>query len=392
MRETLIKNVKTLGIFSVILIHNTCRTLLGDEEDENSLLDTVMKAGDGIRIISVSIGIKVELRDFLVGEYQFDYKKPITTLISCCIFNDPISSKIKDIHGSFMANVYTITQHAVLANIVLQFLLKISDSREVSEKRKDKIKLERENAEEFINHFILLFIDLKEQFKVNYPDMYNNLVNLEEYVEQDKVSKLDYKNIYGILNGFMEGVYVDLSEIYERKKRAQALLVELKRCKPGKQEWMDYERIGIQILEFLFLPRFKIIIKQSRTENGDTRRDAVISNNQSMGFWGMINSEFDSKHIICEFKNYATNVNGDQLNQLRMYLLKPTIGRFGLLFLRNKPTKRLLQARKRIYEESKILILIIDDELVEKMINYRVYTEYPEEILEELKNDFELSY
>ncbi|MED2258163.1 hypothetical protein ABEO98_10365 [Brevibacillus parabrevis] len=386
------KNIKLLGIFSVTLIHNTLLVLLGKKEDENKAFENVKRAGDGIQIITASIGIKIELRDFLVGEYRFDYKKPITSLIHCCIVNDPIYSKIKDTYGSLMANYYVFTQHIVIAKIALQLLLERSELKGVSGKRKDTFKTELETAEEFINHFILLFFDFKEQFRVSYPDLFSKFLNLEQYVVNDKISKLDYKDIYEMLNGFMEGIYIDLSEIYERERRAKSLIAELKKCKPGKQEWMDYERIGIQILEFLFFPRFKIIIWQSRTEAGDTRRDAVISNNQTTGFWGMINSEFESRHIVCEFKNYATNVNSDQLNQLRTYLLKPTIGRFGLLFLRSKPTKRLLEARKRIYEESKILILIIDDELVEKMINHRVYTGYPEEILEELKYEFELSY
>ncbi|KPJ48884.1 MAG: hypothetical protein AMJ41_04055, partial [candidate division Zixibacteria bacterium DG_27] len=102
--------------------------------------------------------------------------------------------------------------------------------------------------------------------------------------------------------------------------------------------------------------------------------------------------EFNSRHIICEFKNYSSKASKGELNQLRLYLAKPTVGRFGLLFVRKAPSKQLLAARKRAYEESQVLILLLNDELVEKMLKMRAFTGHPEEILEDLKIEFELSY
>jgi hypothetical protein len=55
--------------------------------------------------------------------------------------------------------------------------------------------------------------------------------------------------------------------------------------------------------------------------------------------------------IGASYRNYMTP----------LYLSKPTVGNFGLLFTRKKSSKKLLLARRRAYEESKILILIIDD-------------------------------
>lgn len=140
------------------------------------------------------------------------------------------------------------------------------------------------------------------------------------------------------------------------------------------------------------MPPFKNVIEQSRTEAGDTRRDAVLPNNQYSGFWQLIRNEFDSRHIVCEFKNYFTKTSKAQLNQLRIYLSKPTVGRFGLLFVRHTPSLHLLAARRRAYEESRILILILSDELVMQMLKIRAFTGHPEDILENLKIQFELSY
>jgi hypothetical protein len=96
----------------------------------------------------------------------------------------------------------------------------------------------------------------------------------------------------------------------------------LNKCIPGKKDWVKYEELCIQILTFLFLPPFKIILSQVRTESGDTRRDAVLPNNNYEGFWNLIRDEFNSKHIICEFKNYRDDLAPNLLNQLRIYLSK----------------------------------------------------------------------
>jgi hypothetical protein len=51
-----------------------------------------------------------------------------------------------------------------------------------------------------------------------------------------------------------------------------------------------------------------------------------------------------------------------------------------------------LNAQKRAYEESGILILIIDDETLEKMLKMRAYTGGADEMLQSLKIEFELNY
>jgi len=180
--------------------------------------------------------------------------------------------------------------------------------------------------------------------------------------------------------------------MFDRLERGSQLIRALKKCKPGKNNWREFEKLCVKILHFLFVPPFKSVIEQSRTENKDARRDAVLPNNQYAGFWQLIREEFDSRHIVCEFKNYLSEASKDQLNQLRLYLNKPTVGCFGLLFIRQNKSSKLLTARRRAYEEAKVLILIIDDKLVEKMLKMRAITGRPEDILSDLKVQFELSY
>lgn len=63
-----------------------------------------------------------------------------------------------------------------------------------------------------------------------------------------------------------------------------------------------------------------------------------------------------------------------------------------MLFIRNKPSKSLLVARKMAYEESGILILIIDDKLLKKLILGRVWFGSCKEVLQREKIKFEINY
>jgi len=95
---------------------------------------------------------------------------------------------------------------------------------------------------------------------------------------------------------------------------------------------------------------------------------------------------------VCEFKNGSSDIGKHSLNQLRIYLSKPTIGRFGLLFIRNKATNSLIQAQKDAYEQNRILVLIIDDEKLKRMLIARAYLGFAEDILEDEKVNFEVTY
>jgi len=131
---------------------------------------------------------------------------------------------------------------------------------------------------------------------------------------------------------------------------------------------------------------------QARSTDRHERRDAILPNNLYAGFWQIIRTEFESRHVVCEFKNSAGINSKQALNQLRIYLSKPTIGRFGLLFIRRPPSKSLLQAQRNAYEQSRILILPIDDAKLGRLLIARAYLGSCDDLLEREKIRFEIEY
>ena len=385
--------IRLLGVYSALLVHKAFWALWTKEEDLRREIKIISEVKDGIKMIGTSLGFDIFPEDLIVKD-SFDTNRPITSLVFCCLDNDndPIRSYLEKVYGSSSKFVYTFSQMTAVARGVINFLSLATIQNTISHKRDELIESEAHLGKAFIQQYALFLHNNKSAISKLFPEIAEGFNDLQRTIQDSQLTKKACAILLEKFDPVFNSLYPEYNELLERLKRAEQLTEELKRCKSGQANWRKYEKLGIRILRFLFMPPFKRVLEQSRTEAGDTRRDAVLPNNQYGGFWQLIRDEFDSRHIVCEFKNYFTKTSKVQLNQLRLYLSKPTVGRFGLLFIRHTPSPQLLVARCRAYEESHILILILSDELVKQMLKMRAFTGRPENILEDLKIQFELSY
>lgn len=383
--------IRLLGVYSALLVHKAFWALWSKEEDLLQEVKIISEVKDGIKMITTSLGFDVFPADLIV-KGGFDTNRPITSLFCCCLGNDPIKPYLDKTYGRSSKFVYALSQMTTMAGEVISFLSRLSTKNSIPRKRRELIESEEQNGKDFIRQYALFMRDNKSAISKLFPEVADGFNDLQRTIQDSQLTKKACAVLMEKLIPIINLLCPEYDELTERLKRAIQLIEVLKGCKSGQTNWRKYEQFGIEILRFLFVPPFKRVIEQSRTEAGDTRRDAVLPNNQYSGFWQLIRNEFDSRHIVCEFKNYFTKTSKAQLNQLRLYLSKPTVGRFGLLFVRHTPSPQLLAARRRAYEESRILILILSDELVKQMLKMRAFTGHPEDILENLKIQFELSY
>lgn len=185
----------------------------------------------------------------------------------------------------------------------------------------------------------------------------------------------------------------EYSKVLQRVDKAKVLVRQLKSIAPGIKMWTEYEKLCLKVLNYLFVPPFRKVYEQVKTLDGYERRDAIIPNTAISGFWSDIKNEFGCKNIVFEFKNLSKGYNKETLNQLRIYLSKPTIGKFGLLFVReNDAPSSILKAQRDAYEQSGILILIITDQVLEKLIMAKAYFESCDDVLANEKVRFEINY
>jgi hypothetical protein len=175
--------------------------------------------------------------------------------------------------------------------------------------------------------------------------------------------------------------------------RARELAHELDACTPGRAGWSNYEDTCLRVLRFLFMPPFRRVFAQRRSQDGVVRRDAIIPNTSSQPFWSMVRLRFECKNVVVEFKNLQAGATSGSVTQMRIYLDKPTIGKFGLLLTRKPPSAALLRSRRAAYSEGNgKLILILDDKLVKTALVARAYLGTANYLLEQLVAEFDVSY
>ena len=172
----------------------------------------------------------------------------------------------------------------------------------------------------------------------------------------------------------------------------EKLATELLACPRGNHHAKRFESVCVRILEYLFVPPLKRVLPQSRRSDGRTIRDAVMPNDTPSYFWNSLRSELDAKHVVAEFKNYTGPVGKPEVIQLREYLARKTIGRFGLLVSRVPPSDAALAARRDAYSDQDCLILFLDDDNLVEMCNLRRQGGDPAEVLQRMKEEFELAY
>lgn len=348
-----------------------------------------LKWSNYFKVISELLDIKIETRDLFSEEFNMD--KIISSHINSSIYEDILIYDINEKFGSEIKQLYIILNTIVTLNYISSFHTFGEKFENVSTSRKKLIKNEFQLGDEFIKFYKDNFSELSF---LHYKYFNSNVIeHLKKLNQIFKTEKINHISIHDTTSEIINNIFTQFDEIDFNLNIAEELIEKLENCKPGKKEWSKYEDICLEILRFIFIPEFDFIYTQVRTDNNHQIRDAILPNNQDFGFWKNIKDEFNSKNIVCEFKNgIQKNINKNSINQLRVYLSKKTIGKYGFLFIRKKPNNSVLHARKLAYQESNILITIIDDELLKKLILCRALFGKCDEVLKKEKIKFEVEY
>lgn len=190
-----------------------------------------------------------------------------------------------------------------------------------------------------------------------------------------------------IISGFPLSLSTAKSEV------SSSLIQRLLSCPPGIEGWKDFEDICTQILTEVFVPPLKLPKQQPRTLNGLERRDALFSlrNVDTDVGWSKICRDFDSRFLLCEFKN-STNLCGkDEVNQTRNYL-KETIGRLGIIFSRKGADSNAYRMRNSIYSQEKKVVLLFDDKHLIELLQLKEVNQNPIDLICDAIDDFYISH
>lgn len=170
--------------------------------------------------------------------------------------------------------------------------------------------------------------------------------------------------------------------------KGNMLIQRLKHCARGKESWSEYEMIGKEIFDYLFMDDFLNYSSelQSTTDDGLCRRDLVI-NNTPFGvnsIWGILQQRYNSMLIVVDFKNYQESLSPSALYVPTKYLNKQT-GNFGIIFTREDLNEAAQKEQLRLVStEEKVLLSFSDNDLIAMLeekkaggsVTYRVNDRY----------------
>jgi hypothetical protein len=142
-------------------------------------------------------------------------------------------------------------------------------------------------------------------------------------------------------------------------KRKLETILKLPSGKTGNAD-KEYEKNISALLASLLYPDLDFAQEQCRTISGVLIRDLIFYNTCSDSFLNDLYRSYDCRQIVIELKN-VLEVDNDHVDQLNRYL-NESFGKFGILFARNNPPKKVLKNTIDLWSGQRKCIIILTDE------------------------------
>lgn len=155
-------------------------------------------------------------------------------------------------------------------------------------------------------------------------------------------------------------------------KEAETLKNKLSAIKPGRDQAEDYQRLVLEILNFLFNPELIDGKPEVRTVDGTERRDVIFTNDSDESFWDYVRSYHDCILIMFEAKN-TEELGISEINQTASYL-GDRIGRLGVIVTRQEPALSIQRKIFALWNDSgskRKIILTLSDKKVRELLDLR---------------------
>jgi hypothetical protein len=119
--------------------------------------------------------------------------------------------------------------------------------------------------------------------------------------------------------------------------------ISLAACPSGQKHFSKYERIGIELWQYIFDEKLGRPKPQSSTSDKAQRRDVLFPNRRIGPFFQRIAQRFDADFVIVDFKNYESPITPKVIKEVEHYANK-AIGRFIVVVSRVGPSKTVERA------------------------------------------------
>jgi hypothetical protein len=151
-----------------------------------------------------------------------------------------------------------------------------------------------------------------------------------------------------------------------QQSRWERVTGELSAVPPGRATWRDFEVLGTRILCDVFSPQLGAPETQERSDDGLDIVDAIFPVRGTAPPWAIVRSEYRSRFVVAEFKNYEKKTGQRQVESIEQYLWSKAFRSFGLLISRVGHDASAAKARRRAWvEHDKLIVLLCDADLID---------------------------
>ncbi len=218
---------------------------------------------------------------------------------------------------------------------------------------------------------------------INFDDYYKNYVSTSKRLLQgmpiDRVEILEYNRAnYGQVQAYVrkkqlvqkdclnDPLFAQIPVLSSKRKLSSILKLQTGKADNADKQYVNYL---CPLLASMLYPELDFAQAQSRTDSGVLIRDLIFYNNTSFPLLKELYEEYECKQLVFELKN-VKEVANTHINQLNRYL-NNEFGRFGVIFTRNTPPKKVVKNTIDLWSGQRKCILILDDKDLESMC--RVY-------------------
>lgn len=150
-------------------------------------------------------------------------------------------------------------------------------------------------------------------------------------------------------------------------RQSEELKARLTQLPHGRAAASDYQRLVLEILNFLFSPELIDGQPEVRTVDGTERRDIIFTNDSDEPFWAYTRTEHSSLLVMFEAKNVQA-LDMAAMNQTATYL-GDRLGTLGFIVTRTEPNDGALRKAYSIWNDSapnrKVILFLTDKHLTE---------------------------
>lgn len=166
---------------------------------------------------------------------------------------------------------------------------------------------------------------------------------------------------------------------------------ELAAISAGKGEWRLFQRLCLDIFNHLFCPPLSNGLWEHENASGVNRRDIIMPNYSTVGFWYYLRQMYRADHIVIDAKNYVESISKEEVLQLANYLSYHGTGLFGLIVTRSGDDSAARHIRREQWMMHNKLILVLNDDDLNQMLTNHDTGVPPESLLQQKIEDFRLA-